>query len=1477
MHLFLTVVDTRSGDRADVVVDVDGDTRVDTFARTLEELLRDSAGRGVAAAALYVDSRPLNPADTVAQSALRMGALVGLDGPADDTHGEPAGLVEVRVVGGPSVGTVFRLGVGSGDLGSARQAWVCLADPAVPAIAAVLDVDGSARCWIEPALAVDSGIGGAAVATAPSVQVELQLETELGTSERLAGPTEWTPGRQLTVGESVLEVSPYTRPDAALVPSADGEGLDYNRPPRILPPKRQTRFRLPPPPKEPQRAPLPILMALVPLIGAVAMVLILHNPRFLMFAVLSPISMMANYFNSRRNGRRSHAQLHREYLERKSRVEADVDNAAHLELAERRNLCPDPAALAVIATGPRRRLWERRRHDSDHLVLRVGTAEVPSEVVIEDPELDEHRRVGYRTLAAAPVTIPLTEHGVLGVAGPGDLARALGRWLVIQAAVLHSPADLQIVVLSDAAGRDSWDWLRWLPHSRPGDGQAAAVRIGTDADSAGRQVAQLLDLIGQRTKTRKDTGAAGFREPDLLVVFDGSRRLRSMPGVVQVLREGPSVGLYAICLDTDDRLLPAECQAVVKAEPGGLVLTRAGSDTVRKIQPDAVPAAWCARIARALAPIRDTSDEGDDAALPASSRLLEVLALDPPTAEAIVARWALGGRSTAAVVGESYDGPFEIDLRRDGPHGLIAGTTGSGKSELLQTVVAALAVANRPDAMTFVLVDYKGGSAFADCVRLPHTVGMVTDLDEHLVSRALESLSAELRRREHMLADAGAKDIEDYTRATDVDGRDPLPRLLIVIDEFASMARDLPDFVTGLVNIAQRGRSLGIHLLLATQRPSGVVSPEIRANTNLRIALRVTDAAESQDVLDAADAARISKSTPGRAFVRLGHSSLVPFQAGRVGGRRPGRSDGLGHPPRVRPLDWADLGRPIDLGPAPAGPVEDEQTDLRDLVEALREAADLAEVPEQRSPWLPALPAALVLDDLPPASWSGHHLAPIPYGLEDLPALQERRAAALDLTRFGHLLAAGAPRSGRSQLLRAMAGSIARVHSSADVHLYGLDCGNGALLPLVELPHCGAVVTRTQIERAVRLLRRLGEEVRRRQEVLATGGFADITEQRAAAATAQERLPHLLLFIDRWEGFLSSLGELDAGTLTDQVFAFLREGASVGVHVIITGDRSLLSGRISTLTEDRIAFRMADRGDYSLIGLRPRSMPEEIAPGRAFRSESGIELQTALLTADPSGSAQAAALTAIAAQARQRDVDVPSARRPFTLGELPARIAFGEAWNLREPGARSGWALVGVGGDQLTAFGPDLTTGVPAFMIGGPARSGRSTALLSLIASYLARDEQVIAFVPRSSPLRALAGQPGVVAVFTGADVSAAEFTAALSRVTGPVLIAVDDAEALRDVSASPELRDVLKTGSERGLAMVLAGNPEELSSGFSGWLVDARKARRGALLSPQNRTDGDLIGLRLPRTAVGQPVQPGRALLHLGDGQAIPVQVPLP
>ncbi|GHA51277.1 cell division protein FtsK [Streptomyces anthocyanicus] len=1524
VRLTLTVVDPYGGGSADVVLDADPESTVGDIAEELAKQVgvagaqvipighQGQAGTG-GAPLVYVDGYAVDPSATVVGSPLREGAVVSLQDPSGCLPGEPTGLVELRVVGGPGAGFVHRLGVGKYDIGSGPAAYVRIEDPEVDARALTLSVATDGTCKV-------------------AVHSDKEGVTLDGESVQERDGDDWPLGAQIAVGNSLVELARYAPPNAALKWSEDGVGLDYNRPPRLRPAERQTNFRLPSPPRDYEARPLPWLMALTPLVGAVVAVMVFGRWYYLIMAGLSPILLFANYFNDKKHGRKSHAKQVKEYEEQKARIEKDAQAALVAERDDRRQAIPDPAVVLSVATGPRTRLWERRRTDRDHLLLRVGTGQLPSEVVLDDPEQDDHRRQVTWKIEDAPVALSLRTLGVVGIAGPGDSARSLGRWAVAQTAALHSPMDVQFYVLSENSAQSEWDWVRWLPHSRPSGGQDVNVLIGTDAETVGARIGELTQILDARKKAaeQKGGGAQGssFTDPDIVVVWDGSRRLRSLPGVVRLLREGPAVSMFAVCIDAEERFLPGECQAFVVAEPraeesgrqqrdaearpaqqvaGGfpsfqawhsntpaepeqraraeklrLRVEEAGVERITGVRPDFVTPAWCLRLARSLSALRDISGETEDSALPGSSRLLDVLQLEPPTADAIGARWRMGGQSTMAVIGESYDGPFGIDMRKDGPHGLIAGTTGSGKSELLQTIVAALAVANTPENMTFVLVDYKGGSAFKDCVKLPHTVGMVTDLDAHLVERALESLGAELKRREHILAAADAKDIEDYQ---DLVRRDPshapVPRLLIVIDEFASMVRDLPDFVTGLVNIAQRGRSLGIHLLLATQRPSGVVSPEIRANTNLRIALRVTDGGESSDVIDSPEAGHISKNTPGRAYVRLGHSSLVPFQSGRVGGRRPGAADPAALAPWVGPLGWEELGRAALTKPKTESREDDEITDLKVLVDAVRDANRSMGIPAQHSPWLPALDEKLLLDEIEVPALAGAvpgKLPPAPYGIEDLPSDQARRPVVVDFASFGHLMIGGAPRSGRSQVLRTIAGSLARTHSTADVHLYGIDCGNGALNALTRLPHCGAVVGRNQTERVVRLVNRLKGELSRRQDLLADSGFADIGEQRASAEES-ERLPHIVVLLDRWEGWVPTLGEVDHGSLTDELQTMMREGASVGIHLILTGDRTLLVGRIATLTEDKYGLRLADRSDFASLGIPSRKVPEEIPPGRAFRNEAGTETQFALLSEDTTGQGQAAAITAIGEAAAARDAGVPRARRPFRVDSLPSRISFPEAWEMRDPEASRSrlWALIGIGGDEIVGFGPDLADGVPSFVIAGPAKSGRSTVLMNVAQSLLAQGTRLVVAAPRQSPVRQLDGAEGVLKVFTGDDIDEDEFEELIDGASPeePIAVLVDDGEILEDCDAESQMKKIVSRGAERGLALVIAGDEEDVCSGFSGWQVDAKKARRGILLSPQESSSGDLIGLRVSRQMVGGQVTPGKGMLHLGDGELRTVVVP--
>jgi S-DNA-T family DNA segregation ATPase FtsK/SpoIIIE len=578
-------------------------------------------------------------------------------------------------------------------------------------------------------------------------------------------------------------------------------------------------------------------------------------------------------------------------------------------------------------------------------------------------------------------------------------------------------------------------------------------------------------------------------------------------------------------------------------------------------------------------------------------------------------------------------------------------------------------------------------------------------------------------------------------------------------------------------------------------------------------------------------------------------------------------------------VDWPGLGRPEPSPPAGQQREEEEITDLKVLVEQIGQAVRRLRIPAQHSPWLPALPESAQLTDIRPAAggeqWADGRPVAAPFGIEDLPARQLQRPAAISLETFSHLMAAGAPRTGRSQLLRTIAGTLALKHTCDDVHMYGIDCGNGGLLPLTELPHCGAVVSRTQTERAIRLFGRLDRELSRRQELLAEGGFADLAEQRAAVRP-EDRLPHIVVFLDRWEGFTTTLGELLAGRLTETVTRILGEGASAGIHLVMTGDRSLLAGRISALCEEKLVFKLAEKEDYSLAGLRPRDMPDEIPPGRAFRTGSGLEVQVALLAPDASGQGQAAALRAIAAARAARDAPVPPARRPFRVDVLPSRVTFGEAWSAR-PATGPGplWGLVGVGGDELTACGPDLAQGVPAFIVAGPPKSGRSTILLSMARSFLAAGTPVVLATPRPSPLRALDGQDGVLRVFAGDDLDEAEFAAALASAGDRCAVLIDDAEMLRDCDAGGELSKIIAFGADSGRALVFAGDADSVCMGFSGWQVDAKRARRGCLTAPQTMSEGDLIGVRLTHGHTGQAARPGRCLLNVGDGNLLTVTVP--
>lgn len=1461
MELRLVLQDP-GGRRSVVHVSADDASSVGDLVKALGESAGIAEPEG-----LWVDGSRLDDSAVLFDTAIRYGSKVALrQADATDTTGAilASGMGwQLHVVGGPDSGTIIDLPIGRHELG--RQGAHGLVDKAMSR--------RHAAFVVSPQSVTVSDLGSANGLSIDGKKVPLE-----GDAEAVVVPF----GAVIAMGDNLLCLREAPQADAPVVPRPGGT-LELTRPPRLRPPTGKIRIRIPDEPEKRKARKIPLIGLAAPLVLGVVMAFVEKAPTYLLFSVASPIMAVGNLISDRKTNTKDYREQVDSYKQRFDGATEQLENALVTETQTRREAYPDASAVAAIAIGPGRRLWERRRRDPDFLDLRVGVADLPSQLEVEAPNADDSAArstaVSNRTLYSVPATFSLLDAGVAGIAGPRDSVDGLTRWLVMQMASHHAPRDLSLTLLTSKSA-SHWDWFRWIPHAMPAETDSMVASVGNDPDTVAARLGELASLVRARKAATGNTRPDRASFPAVVAIVDDARSMRALAGLAQVLKDGPDVGVFAICSAEEDRFLPEECTAVIAIdpiEPAFLTLRASGHAAIPGVLADTVTAGYATGVARALSAIRDaTADEGD-VSLPESARLLDILGMEPPSSDAVRARWVLEGRTTKMAVGIGSSGPFELDLRRDGPHGLVAGTTGAGKSEFLQTVIASLAASNRPENLNFVLVDYKGGSAFKDCVRLPHTVGMVTDLDAHLVERAIISLSAELKYREHVLAGVGAKDIEDYCDLYDKgEAAAPLGRLVIVIDEFASMARELPDFVTGLVNIAQRGRSLGIHLVLATQRPSGVVSPEIRSNTNLRIALRVTDVGDSADVIDSPEAAKISKTTPGRGYARLGHSALEAFQAGRIGGRRPGSRPDKLPPPYVAEVAWGQLGYSPPTSPRAADTDQSVETDLAVLVDAVRSAAELEKVSPQRSPWLPALPERLLLGDVvrpnTPSEESGL-LASIVYGLTDLPG-QQRQAPALFALSGGHLTVIGSARSGRSQILRTIAASAASEISTKDLHLYGIDCGNGALGALTSLPHCGAVAAASQPERTSRLLGRLSKEVERRQLVLGAGGFADITEQRRAAQPS-ERLAHIILFLDRWEGFVARLGELDGGRLVDAVAGLLRDGTAVGVHVIATGDRTLGSGKIGSLCDNKLAMRLADKGDYTYVGINPRQMPDSLGPGRAFATDTMAEIQVALLDADDSGTAQARALQAVGGAARRRDADTPTTQSPFRVDELPTRISYSDAKGYRKDVDGNLLVLAGVGGDELAALGPDLGAN-PTFVVAGPAKSGRSAALAVMTRSLVDGGAEVLIAAPRNSPLRTLGALDGVRGVITNQAAGIDEWQALLGVKDRPVVVVIDDGELLRDCPAGEMLREVMRQPGGMASGLILGGNSEGLCAGIGGWQVEAKKARQGMLLSPQALNDGELIGIRLSRGTLVSAPTPGRGLLHLGDGELVPVAVPL-
>ncbi|GIG54905.1 FtsK/SpoIIIE domain-containing protein [Demequina activiva] len=1365
-------------------------------------------------------------------------------------HLQPAGQLRLEIVGGPLSGHSVPLVPGQRlSIGAATDADVTIDDTYLEPIHAHVTLDapeagGPLSLVIEPA-------PGALVVRNGVTVHEDRFTT--------------VPADVVQMGAHIMRLGMAPASDADL--TQDETGLrGFNRPSRILPRTDEPIVSLPGErPEEEEGTPLPWLSAIVPVVLGVSMAMIFGRAVMLLMAAASPImvvgSFLANRKLARRRGERTEATWREEIRDTEERIDSLVREQRIQSWYDQ----PDPVVIHDTATRPTARLWERRYDDPDALRVRIGVAQGDLRVKFEGGGQKFREQPHSAGVSPEPVSIDAAL-GPIGVAGTAHATRLVARAALASVATLRSPRDCQIVVICDD-DPDQWAWTSWLPHTHE-DARLGAT-IGNTEDSRRERLRELAATLQMRRLASAQGVAAGSH---IFVVLDGARRYRMLPGMVELLKHGHHHGIFVLALDDDRSRLPEEAATVIEIDRTDAAMARVQSrgEFHARVLLDGMSLAAAEEIARTLCGYHHISGIGDDGVMPRSVRYVDLLGVDLERPEPILERWSRTPRQTYVVVGADADGEVAIDLATAGPHALVAGTTGSGKSEFLQTLIIALAMANRPDALNFVLVDYKGGSAFADCERLPHTVGMVTNLDARETERALASLEAELKRRERVLKDEiGAKDVDvAWAKNPEAAAAAGLARLVLVIDEFAELKTELPDFINGLVRIARVGRSLGVHLVLATQRPSGAVTPEMQSNINMRVALRVTDQADSSDVLGSGEAALISTTTPGRGYIKAGaNQAPTAFQAARVAGVRPGTvAEHRGAPPAAR-VDWEVVAYALQFPPEQVratANVDHDDTDLRALVNVVLAAAERAGIPKNASPWLTPLPPVLTLDH-----FVGQRLpsGALIIGLEDIPGEQRQAPRLWHLLDDSHMLIAGGARSGRTTALRSLMLQMVQRFSPQDLHLYGIDYGNGALLPFDAAPHTGAIVPGLEAARVSRLLDRLLAELTRRQGLLSAAGVGSLAEQRARESDPAARLPIIAMVVDGWERASATMTPDEMTALRDKMMRIVREGPATGMTLVLSGDRTLPADRIAGAVNTTYVLPMRDIADYRSAGIMIRELPEDLPAGRAMHGADGRELQWVVHSPEVSGEAQHRHAIDVIASVASHWSAVALATHPMRVDTLPGRISLADALALpAAEGCDPANPVVAVGGDELSRFTVDVGAG-QHLLVTGERASGKSTVLAALCTQLARRGDSVLAVAPRSSPLAQAAAAAGVPVVTDTATDAATLGTPPPGR----TVVLVDDADTIRDTPLEAAL---MMDGANR--TYVAAARTGSVATAFSGPIAEAKKAARGIVLQPASSLLGtQALGQSIPKALVGRGT-PGEGALFL-DGDYVGVRVPLP
>ena len=935
-------------------------------------------------------------------------------------------------------------------------------------------------------------------------------------------------------------------------------------------------------------------------------------------------------FNYKRQGKayekRQQERLDK-YTEYMKQQEASVKAAQEKQRKVLNGVNPPTSRCLEMVKNIERRLWERRTSDTDFMELRLGSGKIPGCMKCKVPQrqfsleavdsltlLPEKIQADNAYVDNCPITVNLGQYPTCGLIGERKDCIRLAKNMLLQAATHHSYAELNIVVVCRKEETESFQFARWLPHCC--NSSRTHRYLVNDKKSAAEVFAELESTLAERLpeENRKRRGRA---VPFYLFLCGDDTLLEKQAIEKYLVSNNTDLSAAALFLYDELDYLPKECELIVEVRNGrGMYFHKANASQRTEFTIDSVSDETYEQFARGMAPLRIEAARGEEP-LPAAMSFLQGFGAQTPKDIGLVEHWseARPEKSMAVPIGVMHGGEtfyFDIHEKHHGPHGLVGGKTGCGKSEMVQSWILSMAMKFPPEAVSFIIIDFKGTGLILPFLNLPHLAGTISDLDKN-IQRNLVALENELSRRKALFDEYQVKNISAYQKLYhEGKAETSVSYLFIIIDEFAEFKAQFPEFMTVVDRVFAIGRTLGVHMLLLTQKPSDVIDAKMSANTSFRWGLKMASSADSREFFlnQHPEAGKIAN--PGRAYVQVGEDEVFEEVQSYYSGApyNPYRDISLKRAVNIASVDLYGNRSVFEAEKTTGFRADKEEIDA--VVEFLDNYTRENNIPRARSIWTQKLAGNISLDQILKIAFDGEKWnreqegLNIAVGMIDDPRSQSQYPMQVNLTEKGHAAIYGAPGTGKTTFLQTLILSAALAYAPDELSMYLMDFGGGALGLFRDLPHVGGVIFAQEEEKITKLAKLLVKELEKRKKLFSEAG---VLSMQAYREVSEQELPYIMLVLDNFGKFKERYPDMD-------VFfqEFLSEGGNYGMYLVTTaGTTTAIPYRLAEYVSNTIALRMQDKSHYQEIVGNTGGFEPENLPGRGLVKEKPpLEFQTAV-------------------------------------------------------------------------------------------------------------------------------------------------------------------------------------------------------------------------------------------------------------------------